>query len=154
MQVNKRFLSPALASILALFVMFSCKGPETEKKESTATGNPKLDKLKLPAGFHAEHLFGPSENGDGSWVAMTFDDKGRLIASDQYGALYRMQLPVIGDTSKPKIEKLVIAKDTATVSMGYAHGLLYAFNSLYVVINNRSNDKFKKGSGRTHLAKL
>lgn len=149
MQVNKHSLRPALFSLLALFVMFSCKGPDAEKKD--ATGNPKIDKLKLPVGFHAEHLFGPSENGDGSWVAMTFDDKGRLIASDQYGALYRLQLPAIGDTSKPQIEKLIIAKDTASVSMGYAHGLLYAFNSLYVVINNRANDRFSKGSGLYRL---
>ena len=147
MQLNNNSLKPALLSLLAFFVLFSCKTPGTEKKDKAANANPKLDKLKLPEGFHAEHLFGPSENGDGSWVSMTFDDKGRLIASDQYGTLYRLQLPPIGDTSKPKIEKLIIAKDTSKVSMGYAHGLLYAFNSLYVVINNRGNDNFAKSSG-------
>ncbi|MFT3947102.1 MAG: c-type cytochrome [Agriterribacter sp.] len=151
MQVNNYSLRFSLLSVMALFVMHSCKSPEAEKKENAKTGNPKLDKLKLPSGFHAEHLFGPSENGDGSWVAMTFDDKGRLIASDQYGALYRMQLAPIGDTTPPKVEKLIIAKDTTSVGMGYAHGLLYAFNSLYVMINHRSDDKFSKGSGLYRL---
>ena len=47
--------------------------------------DPKIAKLKLPDGFHAEHLYSPGENDQGSWVAMTFDDKGRMIASDQYG---------------------------------------------------------------------
>ena len=55
--------------------------------------NPKIQKLKLLPGFRAEHLHSPSENGQGSWVAMTFDNKGRLITSDQYGWLYRMELP-------------------------------------------------------------
>ncbi|MCC6288142.1 MAG: c-type cytochrome [Chitinophagaceae bacterium] len=151
MQVNNYSPRFSLLFVMAFFVMYSCKGPEAEKKEDAKTGNPKLDKLKLPSGFHAEHLFGPSENGDGSWVAMTFDDKGRLIASDQYGALYRMQLAPIGDTTPPKVEKLIIPKDTAAVSMGYAHGLLYAFNSLYVMINHRSDDKFSKGSGLYRL---
>ena len=42
---------------------------------------------------------------------MTFDDKGRMIASDQYGYLYRLTIPPIGadtNTSKLKVEKLEI----------------------------------------------
>jgi putative heme-binding domain-containing protein len=115
--------------------------------------DPKIANLKLPAGFHADHLYGPSENGEGSWVSMTFDDKGRIIASDQYGGLYRMKVPAIGDTvTKIKVEALKILPDTS-LSLGYAHGLLYAFNSLYVVINNHVGPKstFKKGSGLYRL---
>lgn len=123
---------------------------ETEVQVST---DPKIANLKLPAGFHADHLYGPSENGEGSWVSMTFDDKGRIIASDQYGGLFRMIVPAIGDTvTKIKVEALKISSDTG-ISMGYAHGLLYAFNSLYVVINNHVGPKatFKKGSGLYRL---
>jgi putative heme-binding domain-containing protein len=35
--------------------------------------------------------------------------------------------------------------------MGYAHGLLYAFNSLYVMINHRGNGKLKRTSGLYRL---
>ncbi|ULQ54059.1 c-type cytochrome [Flavihumibacter fluvii] len=146
--------------LLGSFVLlFSCKNQEKKGAESTTdltNVDPKVAKLKLPEGFNAEHLFGPSENAEGSWVAMTFDNKGRLIASDQYGSLYRMQIPAIGDTSaKIKAEKLFIPDikgskpDTSTtkISMGYAHGLLYAFNSLYVMINHESDKEFSKGSG-------
>ncbi|GAB4034438.1 c-type cytochrome [Spirosoma gilvum] len=117
--------------------------------------NPKIDKLKLLPGFKAEHIFSPSENKMGSWVAMTFDNKGRMITSDQYGALYRLELPPIGSgASKPKIEKLKVGNvqpgDT-TIGMGYAQGLLYAFNSLYVMVNNRENKNFGKGSGLYRL---
>ena len=49
--------------------------------------NPKIKKLRLSEGFAAEHIYSPSANNRGSWVAMAFDDKGRLITSDQYGKL-------------------------------------------------------------------
>jgi hypothetical protein len=106
----------------------------------------KTDKLKLLPGFKAEHLYSPSERGQGSWVAMTFDDKGRMITSDQYGALYRVTLPseTIDTVS---VEKLVIGSDTdraadtttLKIGMGYSQGLLYAFNSLYAMVNHNSN---------------
>ena len=36
---------------------------------------------------------------------MTFDDKGRMIASDQYGYLYRITIPPVGyDTTKDKVK--------------------------------------------------
>ena len=145
-----RYLLPA---ILIVLTAASCG-----RKSSTA-GNPKVDKLKLPAGFVAEHLYSPSENEQGSWVAMTFDNKGRLIASDQYGALYRITLSPAGSGSlaSSNVERLHIQTgggdpaDTASVGMGYAQGLLYAYNSLYVMVNHRSNEDFEKGSGLYRL---
>jgi len=121
--------------------------------------NPKIDKLKLPAGFQAEHLYSPAEHDQGSWVAMTFDNKGRMITADQYGAIYRLVLPVQGDTTKPKVEKLIIGSesdrnaDTTTlkVGMGFAQGLLYAFNSLYVMVNHNSDKTFDKNTGLYRL---
>lgn len=117
------------------------------------TGNPKVDKLRLPAGFTAEHLYSPSENKIGSWVSMAFDNKGRMIVSDQYGGLFRLQIPTIGSSNTtPSIEKLKIGTAADTLGMGYAHGLLYAFNSLYVMINNGPNNKeFPRKSGLYRL---
>lgn len=144
------------------FSVVSCGDNADKQKDSSAaagSGDPKVDKLKLPDGFKADRLFGPSENGDGSWVAMTFDEKGRIIASDQYGGLYRLTIPPIGDTSKAKAEKIGIKNDPFVtsdtsgkkVSIGFAHGLLYAFNSLYVVVNNMRNDLIDKKSGLYRL---
>ena len=108
----------------------------------------KVDKLKLQPGFQAEHLYSPSENGQGSWVAMAFDDKGRLITSDQYGALYRMTIPAQGSGSAtPKVEKLRVGAPGDTLGMGTAHGLFYAFNSLYVMVNNRVTPELPRHSG-------
>jgi putative heme-binding domain-containing protein len=108
----------------------------------------KVDKLKLQPGFKAEHLYSPSENDQGSWVSMAFDDKGRMIASDQYGVLYRITIPAIGSGSTtPKVEKLKIGDGSKEQRMGTAHGLLYAFNSLYVMVNNRVTPELPRHSG-------
>lgn len=142
----------------------SCDSEKNTKEstvQSNTTGNPKIDKIKSMEGFRIEHLYSPSENEQGSWVAMTFDDKGRMITSDQYGALYRLQLPPVGDSSKPKVERLAIGQvqpgdTTSKVGMGYAQGLLYAFNSLFVMVNSRGsaereNKEFDKLSGLYRL---
>ncbi len=78
-------------------------------------------KMNLPEGFTAELLYAvPAEQG--SWVSLTSDPRGRLIASDQYGSLYR-----VDPASQPaRVEKL-------NVQIGFAQGLLVAFDSLYVV---------------------
>jgi len=138
--------------ILVCFAIVSCQ--KTDK-----LSNPKIDKLKLLPGFRAEHLYSPGENDQGSWVAMTFDNKGRMITSDQYGAIYRLELPAVGDTTKPKVEKLLIGTeadrnaDTTTlkIGMGFAQGLLYAFNSLYVMVNHNSDENFDKNTGLYRL---
>lgn len=90
------------------FILFgiSCKQLGSEKNE-----DPKVAKLVLPPGFHAEHLYSPTAHDQGSWVAMTFDDKGRMIACDQYGYLYRITFSPVGyDTAKDsvKVEKLLV----------------------------------------------
>ena len=141
---------------IPLLLLFSCETAKESETETTESQNPKIAKLKVQSGFKAEHLYSPSEEGDGSWVAMTFDDKGRLITSDQYGALYRMEVPPIGsDSLKPKIEKLKIQTGEqlpdSVVQMGYAQGLLYAFNSLYVMVNHRGDEDFEQTSGLYRL---
>ena len=68
--------------------------------------------IKVPEGFAAEHLYSSSENNKGSWVSMCFDDKGRMLASDQYGGIYRLTIPRIGEKlDTHKIEKIKIEND-------------------------------------------
>jgi len=133
---------------MLLQLLVSCNDSEVVSKD------PKLAALKLPKGFKAEHLYSPGLNDQGSWVAMTFDHKGRMIASDQYGNLYRLIIPKIGaDTSKEKIKvetlELHIPGDTTLASrrIGFSQGLLYAFNSLYVVVNDEGDQNNSKPSG-------
>ncbi|SMD44877.1 putative heme-binding domain-containing protein [Aquiflexum balticum DSM 16537] len=135
-------------SLLLILVFFSC-GKKPVEIEAL---DPKVAKLKVPAGFVVEHLFSPAENGQGSWVGMTFDNKGRMIATDQYGALYRLEIPPIGSKDlAPKVEELKVGKDEGKLGMGYGHGVLYAFNSLYVMVNNNPNEDFDKVMGLYRL---
>ncbi|MCU0879933.1 MAG: heme-binding protein, partial [Pirellulaceae bacterium] len=60
---------------------------------------------------------------------MCVGPKGTLIVSDQNGGLYRIHPPAIGTDAATKVEKI-------PAEIGYAQGLLWAFDSLYVVVNS------------------
>ena len=144
-----------LPVIGALAFSFSCNVKDDDKANERPV-DPKVQKLKLLPDFNADHLYSPGENEQGSWVAMAFDNKGRMIACDQYGYLYRLTIPPVGaDTNKSKlqVEKLdiKIEGDTASLKLGYAHGLLYAFNSLYVMVNDEGDTTLSRRSGLYRL---
>ena len=92
--------------------------------------------IHAPAGFKIELLHTVPKAEQGSWVSMTVDKKGRLLCGDQYGAIYRLTPPAIGSKDAAKVEKL-------DVGIGGAHGLLYAFDSLYVMLNEKGAPEAK-----------
>ncbi|MBI1830946.1 MAG: c-type cytochrome [Planctomycetes bacterium] len=95
-------------------------------KKPTATP---IELIKVKKDFKVELLYSVPKATQGSWVSMTADPKGRLITSDQYGKLYRITPPAIGGKADDtKVEVL-------PVELGEAHGLCWAFDSLYVVVN-------------------
>lgn len=154
--MKSKLLYVKLVPLLGLFGLLSLWNSNWvsmfRPSEDKAPANSKVDKLKLRPGFKAEYLYSPSENNQGSWVSMCFDHKGRMIASDQYGGLYRLEIPVIGKGTTPtKVEKLRIGSGSDTLELGAAQGLLYAFNSLYVVVNNRKSATLPRGSGLYRL---
>jgi putative heme-binding domain-containing protein len=86
--------------------------------------------IKVAKDFKIELLYNVPRETEGSWVAMCVDPKGRLIVSDQNGALYRVTLPAAAGGAV-KVERI-------NLDVGGAHGLLYAFDSLYVAVNEGS----------------
>lgn len=145
---TKNSILKSITILLTLGLVFSCG----KKEEDNTPLHPKLAKLKLPEGFVAEHIYSPGENDQGSWVGVTFDEKGRMIATDQYGAIYRLEIPEIGaEDLTPRVEKLKVGTDETKLGMGFAQGVLYAFNSLYVMVNHNANDAFDKGTGLYRL---
>ncbi|MFB5946501.1 c-type cytochrome [Albibacterium profundi] len=145
-----------LAALCAVVLFHGCQ-KEAEVEEPI---DPKVEKFTLPEGFVIEHIYSPSDEERGSWVSMTFDDRGRMIASDQFGGLYRLTIPEIGNDSIPLVIDSLhfplegeALTDTSKrkVGMGFAQGLLWAHNSLYVMVNHRGDEILRKGSGLYRL---
>ena len=131
------------AGATALFTLaptdpaFSQEKKKAAQPKKKAAEPPATDPLgmKVAKGFKVELLYSVPRDDMGSWVAMCHDPKGRLIVSDQYGALYRVTPPAIGgNAADTKVEKI-------PAQIGMAQGLLWAFDALYVVVNARSGPK-------------
>jgi putative heme-binding domain-containing protein len=84
--------------------------------------------IQVPAGFRVELVYSVPKSAQGSWVSLTSDHRGRLIVSDQYGGLFRVTPNPLGQSGLKRIESI-------DVPIGEAQGLLYAFDSLYVMVN-------------------
>ncbi len=92
---------------------------------------PPADRLEVAPGFRVERLHSVPKHLQGSWVSMTFDGRGRIIASDQRGPLYRITVPRAGQKGETRVERL----DTP---VGECQGLLWAYDSLYCSANSTS----------------
>lgn len=91
----------------------------------SAAGN-----VRVADGFRLEKLYDVPKATQGSWVALCVDPNGRLIAADQTGQLYRLTPPPVGRSAS-------VAPEPLGVELAGAHGLLCAFDSLYVMVNER-----------------
>jgi putative heme-binding domain-containing protein len=112
--------------------------------------------LQVAPGFKVELLYTVPKEEQGSWVALAVDPEGRITAADQYGGLYRITPPAPGTSAGTQVEKLAITLPAVTPPPGSesrptpkravatdgsaspavgAHGLLYAFGSLYVMVD-------------------
>ena len=87
------------------------------------------DSFRVPTGFQVERLFTVPQDELGSWVSLAIDSKGRLITSDQGEKGLMRITPAPFDGSRPTlVEKIPLA-------ITGAQGILWAFDSLYVVCN-------------------
>ena len=121
-----------LASPAALALQLHAGEPATVRSKDLPGKSPNAAEvgglnIKVAKGFKIELLYTVPRETEGSWVAMCTDPKGRLYVSDQNGALYRVTLPV-SSGGAARTEKL-------NLEVGGAHGLLWAFDSLYVAVN-------------------
>ena len=119
--------------MMRLFIVALATALSTQPRVATAQGaddatTPSAtpaDQVRIAKGFKVELLYNVPKDDQGSWVSMCVDPKGRLIVSDQYGGLFR-----ITPGQSPADTKV----DRLDVKIGNAQGLLYAFDSLYVMV--------------------
>ena len=90
----------------------------------------------VPEGFVVERVFAVPRDELGSWVCLTTDAKGRLIASDQGDKGLVRITPAPIDGSRPTLVERI------PVPLSSAQGLLWAFDSLYVVCNGGPGSGF------------
>jgi hypothetical protein len=97
-----RFL-PTLCTVTAALLSISFPlFAETKAPEATP-----VSAIKIKKDFRVELLYTVPMASQGSWVAMCFDDKGRMIVSDQYGKFYRITPPALdGSPSETKVEDI------------------------------------------------
>jgi putative heme-binding domain-containing protein len=134
---------------LALFAFAPAGGFSQPKGRPKAAPEPPATDpaaMKVLKDFKVELIYSVPKGTEGSWVSMCVDPKGRLIVSDQYGALYRITVPPAGQKGEPKVERI-------NATIGMAQGLLWAFDSLYVVVNARQNNKDVSGLYRVTSSK-
>lgn len=103
------------------------KGEDEDEEEKEIVYN-------IPDGFELEILFSPQESNQGSWVALAEGENGIFYSSDQNGDLYQFKAPPVGSV----LDSTQV--DSIDLDIGHAHGLLWAFNSLYVSVNDRWED--------------
>jgi len=89
---------------------------------ATAAGN-----IIALSGFKVE-LIRSAQTNEGSWVAMAFDLKGRVVISREDRGLLRMTMTT-NRTSVTRVE-------TINTDLLECRGLLFAYNALYVNANN------------------
>jgi putative heme-binding domain-containing protein len=127
-----------------------------------------VDRIKVAKGFRVELLYSVPNVEKGSWVNLALDDKGRILASDQYGGLYRFSPPPAGQPLDARAIEKVPAEIRAVNGMVWAFGALYASvndyedaipSGLYRLTDSDGDDRLDKvellremQSGRDHGA--
>ncbi len=95
--------------------------------ENTATP---IDRITVAKDFRVELLYSVPGQDQGSWVNLCVDPKGRLIVSDQFGSLYRIELPKDG---RP-ITQSDVVKVPADIRA--VNGMLWVDDALFVGVND------------------
>ena len=131
---------------------------EANLKEGTLeAGNLTVSDIKLAPNFKLELIYMvPPNQVAGGWVSICADPKGRLFTSSREGRIYRTTVPPPGHPGEPAVELV-------DLPVGHADGLLWAFNSLYVmsegnglyrVQDTDGDDKFTTNDVATLLRRI
>ena len=131
--MNKR----AYFFCLLLGLCLACQN-ETQPDTNYSFGDTKIN---IPDGFELDRLLQPSNHDMGTWVSLAEAPNKTMYACDQWGKIYSFIIPEIGDTITP------VDVDSLDLEIGFAHGMIWAFNSLYVAVNRRWRDDIEYGSG-------
>lgn len=155
-KVSRIFLTLLVLAVFATGAFAQEKKKGRRREPPMDDGRPPqatpVEKIKVLKDFRVELLYSVPRGTQGSWVSMCLDPQGRLIVCDQDAAgLFRVTPPAVGmPSSEMKLEPLKL-------DIKSAQGLLWAFNSLYVVVNSRNGSglyRCKDSDGDGELDKV
>jgi putative heme-binding domain-containing protein len=101
--------------------------PREPRGQNMATA---VERITVADGFKVELLYSIPAQQQGSWVNLCTDGKGRILASDQYGGLYRFDPPAAGQPLNPASISKVPADIRAV------NGMVWINDALYVGVND------------------
>lgn len=142
MKLTARLTCLGLTLLFALFVfqgdLLSQNKKKPAPKKRTQTVGPSIgankatpiDRISAAKGFKVELLYSVPGENQGSWVNLCTDDKGRLLVSDQFGGLYRITPPPVGQTLEQEDIEPVPADIRAV------NGMVWWKDALYVGVND------------------
>ena len=113
------------------------------------------ESLAVLPGFKAE-LLKSADTGEGSWICMTTDDRGRLIISPEKDEAPLLRVTLDADGAVAKTERIP-APVRGAMGLCYAHNSLYVNGrgprgvGLYRLVDANHNDQFE--AGEEHLLK-
>ena len=118
MKILLSFFTYLFFSCTTGLLLFSNTPPAQNLIVDKSTG------LSVPPGFEVDLIYKVDRAKYGSWISMTFDNKGRLVVSDQYKAgTFLIDIPEVGKTlTDSDITKLPLKSEQ--------WGMLYAFDHL------------------------
>jgi len=128
-----------LLTALLLLVAGRLPGAIAELNTSTGTiespdGTFTARDFTIADGFKLELLYLVPQSS-GSWFQMTWDNRNRLIvASHNTEQMFRLTIPPVGSSAPVQVEPI-------DLPIGNAQGLLYAFDSLFVTVNNGQSNR-------------
>src|ERR1051326_1652583 len=96
-------------------------------KEALGTNTATAATQVVPLAGFAVDLVRSARPDEGSWVAMTFDPRGRIIIAREDRGLLRLTLPASG---------LEARVETINTNLLECRGLLFAYDALYANANN------------------
>src|SRR5262245_9691401 len=124
-------MRPTLLGVGFTIALVIGAGPAAAPAQKAGGGKATpAERIKTLKDFKVELVYTVPRDSQGSWVSMCALPDGRLVVSDQGGAgLFRVTPPAVGGkASDTKVEKL-------PAPISGAQGLLWAFDSLSVMVN-------------------
>ena len=128
----------AASCLTVILLVTSCSDPANTQQRDTAQVQ-----FQVPEGFVLEKLYEPGLADQGSWVSLARGPGTTFFAGDQFGAIYQLKLKQSGSGL------LAERADSLPLNLGYAQGLLWFQDTLYISVNRPWEDTEQgvQGSG-------